>query len=329
MWTRLCALSVAGVQGDAMLAEKLVERLGSRVAAVATITPAGTTVASAGAPLDADFEIGSISKGVTGLLYADALERGEITPSTTLGDLLPLDSPAAAATLSAVSTHCSGLPSLPVPSVRKSLALWLRGANPYGETLDELLAQTRAVRLGPPRPSYSNLGFQLLGHALAAAAGTTFTALLDARIATPLGLTTCYAPATPSELRPGALTGRTRWGRTRQPWTGEALAPAGGIRTTITDLARLTESLLNGTAPGTAALTPVADFTGKVVRIGAAWITLDRRGRTITWHNGGTGGFRTWLGMDRDAGTAVVLLSATAVSVDQHGFTLLSEITGR
>ncbi|MFI9818040.1 serine hydrolase domain-containing protein [Saccharothrix variisporea] len=318
------------MHGDAKLAEKLVQRLGPRhpVAAVATVTPSGTTVATVGAPLDADFEIGSISKGVTGLLYADALERGEVTPSTTLGDLLDLaGSPAAGVTLSSLSTHRSGLPRLPAPSVRKTLALWLHGANPYGETVDELLAQTRAVRLGPPRPHYSNLGFQLLGHALAAAAGTTFTALLDTRIATPLGLTTFYAPATASDLHPGALTGRTKRGRRRAPWTGEALAPAGGIRTTITDLAHLTETLLTGEAPGTDALTPVADFTGKVVRIGAAWITLDRLGRTITWHNGGTGGFSTWLGLDRAAGTAVAVLSATAVSVDHHGFTLLAELT--
>ncbi|AXB42155.1 hypothetical protein [Amycolatopsis albispora] len=40
-----------------------------------------------GAGLDADFEIGSVSKGITGLLYADSLERGEVTPSTTLGEL--------------------------------------------------------------------------------------------------------------------------------------------------------------------------------------------------------------------------------------------------
>ncbi|MEJ2855723.1 MULTISPECIES: serine hydrolase domain-containing protein [unclassified Saccharothrix] len=317
------------MHGDAKLAEKLVQRLGSRhpVAAVATVSSEGTTVASVGTPLDADFEIGSISKGVTGLLYADALERGEITTSTTLGDLLPLaGSPAADVTLSSLSTHRSGLPSLPGPFLRKSLALWLHGTNPYGETLDELLTQTRTVRPGPPRPKYSNLGFQLLGHALAAAAGTTFTTLLDTRIATPLGLTTWYAPATASDLRPGALTGRTRWGRPRRPWTGEALAPAGGIRTTITDLARLAHALLDGTAPGVDALNPVADFTGKVVRIGAAWITLDRLGRTITWHNGGTGGFRTWLGMDRAAGAAVVLLSATAASVDQPGFALLADL---
>nr|BFE50686.1 hypothetical protein GCM10017745_41130 [Saccharothrix mutabilis subsp. capreolus] len=89
-------------------------------------------------------------------------------------------------------------------------------------------------------------------------------------------------------------------------------------------MARLTAALLDGSAPGAAALDPVADFTGRVVRIGAAWITLERHGRAITWHNGGTGGFRTWLGLDRAAGTGVVLLSATAVPVDRHGFALLA-----
>ncbi|XVS66409.1 serine hydrolase domain-containing protein [Actinosynnema sp. CA-299493] len=316
----------------ATLAEKLVARLGSRhpVAAVAAVSPAGTSVASVGAPADADFEIGSISKGITGLLYADARERGEIGPSTTLGDLLPLGGTAVAGvTLSSITTHRSGLPSLPTGAspLRRLLALWLHGANPYGDTLDQLLAQARGVRPGPPRPRYSNLGFQLLGHALGSAAGTTFQGLLQSRVAAPLGLDVLYAPATPADLRPAALTGTTRWGRERQPWTGEALGPAGGIRARIGDMARLTAALLDGSAPGTAALDPVENFTGRVARIGAAWITIERDDRAITWHNGSTGGFRTWLGLDRAAGTAVVLLSATALSVDQHGFTLLEQLT--
>lgn len=299
------------------------------MAAVATVSPAGTSVASVGASADADFEIGSISKGITGLLYADARERGEIGPSTTLGDVLPLDgTPVAGVTLSSITTHRSGLPRLPASPLRKSMALLLHGTNPYGETLDQLLTQSRGVRLGPARPRYSNLGFELLGHALASAAGTTFQGLLRDRVATPLGLDVCYAPATPADLRPAALTGTTRWGRKRQPWTGEALGPAGGIRARIGDMARLTAALLDGSAPGTAALDPVEIFTGRVVRIGAAWITIERKDRAITWHNGGTGGFRTWLGLDRTAGTAVVLLSATAISVDQHGFTLLEQLTG-
>ncbi|MFJ6673287.1 serine hydrolase domain-containing protein [Actinosynnema sp. NPDC091369] len=316
----------------ATLAEELVARLGPRhpVAAVATVSPAGTSVASVGASADADFEIGSISKGVTGLLYADARERGEIGPSTTLGDLLPLDgAPVAGVTLSSITTHRSGLPSLPAAAsaLRKSLALWLHGANPYGETLDQLLTQARGVRPGPPRPRYSNLGFQLLGHALANAAGTTFQDLLRDRVAAPLGLDVFYAPATPADLRPAALTGTTRWGRERHPWTGEAVGPAGGIRARIGDMARLAAALVDGSAPGTSALDPVENFTGRVVRIGAAWITLERNGRAITWHNGGTGGFRSWIGLDRAAGTAVVLLSATAIPVDRHGFALLDKLT--
>jgi CubicO group peptidase (beta-lactamase class C family) len=81
------------------------------------------------ARLDADFEIGSISKGVTGLLYAVTLERGEIGPSTTLGELLPLgDVPAAGVTLASVSTHHSGLPRLPASAALRVSSARARAA---------------------------------------------------------------------------------------------------------------------------------------------------------------------------------------------------------
>jgi CubicO group peptidase (beta-lactamase class C family) len=94
-------------------------------------------------------------------------------------------------------------------------------------------------------------------------------------------------------------------------------------------MARLVQALLNGSAPGMAALDPVANFAGPAARIGAAWMTLRVKGRDITWHNGATGGFRAWAGLDREAGTGVVLLSATAVMVDRQGFRLLRELTQR
>ncbi|GGS53910.1 hypothetical protein GCM10010171_56270 [Actinokineospora fastidiosa] len=318
--------------GDERLAARLGELLGPRhpVAAVAVVSPQGTALACRGANLDADFEIGSIAKGVTGLLYAEALARGEVGAHTSLGELLPLgDAPAARVTLESLSTHRSGLPSLPRSARpwRRTIALWRHGTNPYGEDLGQLLVQARGVPLGRPRPRYSNLGFELLGHALARAAGTTYAQLLHRRIAAPLELDHFYTPATADQLRPGALTGRSRRGEPRQPWTGEALGPAGGIRASITTMARLTAALLDGTAPGVAALDPVASF-GTGAHIGAAWITIQRKDRSITWHNGGTGGFRSWLGLDRGAGTGVVILSATAAAVDRHGFTLLAEHDG-
>ena len=293
-------------------------------------------MASRGASLAADFEIGSVSKGITGLLYADALRRGELGPGTTLGDGLPLgDCPAAGVTLVSLSRHSSGLPRLPRQpgTLRRSLDLVLHGTNPYGETLAELLDQARAAHLpagrSAPRPRYSNFGFELLGHAVAAGAGLSFQDLLRERLAVPLGLSSVYAPATAAEVRPTAVTGRSRSGRVMQPWTGEAVAPAGGVRASIGDMARLVQALLNGSAPGLGALDPVANFAGPAARIGAGWMTLEVKGRAVTWHNGGTGGFRSWVGLDRKAGTGVVLLTATAAPVDRHGFRFLAVVAGR
>ncbi|MFF2774050.1 serine hydrolase domain-containing protein [Streptomyces sp. NPDC058052] len=315
-------------QGDGRLAERLRALTGGGFpVAGAVVGPGGTVTASVGAGLGADYEIGSVSKGVTGLLYADALERGEVTAGTPLGALLPLaDAPAGGVTLGALATHRSGLPRVPGSARpwRRTIALWRHGTNPYGEDLAALIDQTRAVRLGPPRPRYSNLGFELLGHALATAAGTSYAELVAERIGGPLGLDRFYLPADPSGLRPGALAGTTRRGRPREPWTGEALGPAGGIRADIGSMARFTAALLDGTAPGTAALEPVASFSGGT-RIGAAWITVRLRDLSVTMHNGGTGGFRSWLGLDRGSGTGVVVLAAASVPVDRPGFALLTE----
>ena len=320
---------------DQALAETLRTRLGPRPSrfAAAAVTRGNLALAVDGVPPEADFEIGSISKGITGLLYADACARGEIRPETTLGELLPLgDCAVAGLKLQDISRHAAGLPRLApgLPGAASRLKLTasyvLHGINPYGENLAELLQQARAVRLQPPRPRYSNLGFELLGHAIAAGAGMGYRELVATRLCGPLALDSVNLPATPGELRPEALIGCGRFGRAKEPWTGEALAPAGGIRASIRDMARLTQALLDGSAPGLSALDPVADFVGPAARIGAAWITLEVKGRRITWHNGATGGFRSWIGLDREAGAGVVLLSASSQPVDRHGFALMREL---
>lgn len=318
------------VDGDARLGLRLADELGSRhpVAAAAVVTPSAVRTAANGADLSSDFELASVSKALTGLLYADAVGRGEVRPGTTLGELLPLGgAPVARARLDALSTHRAGLPRLPPAAQpwRRTLRLWRHGTNPYTETLDELFEQARGVRVRrePARPRYSNLGFELLGHGLAAAASTTYAALLERRLAGPLELTGLYAPSDATRLRPSALAGRSRRGAPREPWANAALGPAGGVRASITDLAGLIEALLDGTAPGVAALEPVAAFAGGT-RIGAGWVTTTLRGREVTWHNGGSGGFRSWIGLDRAADTGVAVLSATAASVDGVGFRLLA-----
>lgn len=312
-------------EGDSSLAataDRLLGRAHPR-AAVALVTPQGSATAWRGVPEESDFEIGSISKAITGMLYRESIELGRVAPTTVLAELLPLDGHGALerVTLEALATHRSGLPRLPpgMHPMRRSWRLWTRGENPYGDTLAELLAQCRGLKVGAPRGRYSNLGFQLLGHAVASAAGSTYVELLRSRLGPGF-----HAPRTAAELLPSSLIGVSRGGRPREAWTGEAIAPAGGIRAGIGTMRALLERILDGSAPGLSALDPDTGYAPGV-RIGAGWITIGRDGRSLTWHNGGTGGFRSWIGVDRAARTGAVVLTACERSVDRAGFRLLGE----
>ena len=78
-----------------------------------------------------------------------------------------------------------------------------------------------------------------------------------------------------------------------------------------------------GAAPGIAALTPVRDFAGEAGRIGAGWLTSAVKDRHITWHNGGTGGFRSYVGLDLENQRGVAVVRASPRSADRVGLDLL------
>ncbi|WP_411557790.1 serine hydrolase domain-containing protein [Plantibacter sp. MPB07] len=317
--------------GDAELAATVRELVGpDRKALLAVVvTPDGTRTATIGAQPDTRFEIGSVSKAFTGLLLADAIERGEVTPDTRLGELLELgDAPAADVTLEQLATHTSGLPRLPIDLSTILSSTWfaLTTANPYGEDLDQLLEQARSASLDTPKGTYSNLGFELLGAALGSAAGTSYADLLEERITGPMGLDSTSPVSDAAELGDRDLLGETAGGRTAAAWTGTAIGPAGGIRSDTEDLARFAERLADGSAPGIEALDPQAAFGDR--EIGWAWIT-DRKaidGEDLVWHNGATGGFASFVGVVPATGTTVVLVSATQESVDAAGVALLEQI---
>ncbi|SFB00128.1 CubicO group peptidase, beta-lactamase class C family [Nocardioides alpinus] len=293
---------------------------------VALVTPVSTEVDAAGTDVHGDVELGSVSKGVTGLLWHDAVARGEVAPDAALGEHLAVPARLGAIRLSALATHTSGLPRLAGGDVvRRSWELWREGRNPYREDLAGLLAQLEPVKPKPkPKPAYSNLGFQLLGHAVASATRTSYAHLVATRIAQPLGLTDTYVPVAVDQLRPGSVASRNRRGREVEPWANEAIAPAGGVRSSAADLAVLLRAMLDRTVAGVDALDPVAPMGGSQ-RIGAGWLTGPMLRRTVTWHNGGTGGFRSFVGIDRDRGVGVALVSASTRSVDGAAARLLAE----
>lgn len=330
---RKCSSSpLQTVYGDDALAAQVLELLPTRgvhALGIASVTRSGSRIATVGAPLAATFEIGSINKGITGMLYLDAIEREEVLPTTTLGELFELQGfGAAGITLEELSQHRSGLPAQPMgmTDIARIIIRTIQARNPFdGRTLVHLVEDLRRVPIGAKEPAYSNLGFAALGHALAAAAGMDYAELLRERIARPLELGRFYIPAEgQAALDEQAVQGKDKNGRPQQAWTDLQYAPAGGIRTDVKSMAKVARALLTGLAPGAAALNPVAAFsTDGADRVGAGWMTSRIEGQTITWHNGRTGGFSSWIGFDREQDHALFLVGATTLALDEIGETLL------
>lgn len=293
---------------------------------VAVIDGDGVRRAHFGAHDGTVYEIGSVTKTMTASLLQIAVERGEVTLDTRLGDLLDLgDSPSGEVTLEQLATHRSGLPRLsPNPArIASRLLAVMTAGDPYGSTVDELVSDARAAAPGDPAFAYSNFGFALLGQALAAAAGTTWPELVRERLHEPLAMSGTSAADTPEGLPADAPTGYTDGGRPSAAWTLGADAPAGNVRSTLDDMVVYLSAQLDGSAPGSGATEPRVGTGGNDgERIGLAWFTT---ADGVTWHNGATGGFSSFAAFDRERGRGVVVLSSTANpdAVDALGMSLI------
>lgn len=318
--------------GDAGLAERarpLLEEAPRATAAVVEVDDGLIRAAYFGSDETTRYEIGSVSKSLTGLLLADAVERGEVTEDTELGSLLDLgEAPAASVTLAELSGHQSGLPSNP-PGALDRIAQAVnhtRNRQPYtAQDVDALVGMVADAELsGRGEHAYSNLGAAALGQALAVAAGTDYPTLVRERILDPLDMNDSLVPATPEDVPPQAATGHANNGRPFAPVADAVWAPSGGVYSTGADMGLLALALLTGEVPGAAAMEPRwEDEAGDGVGLG--WYVTDHDGTEVTWHNGITGGFYTILALDREGERAVVILSDTPAGTYSAAVDLLLE----
>lgn len=328
--------------GDEAVAEQLVALLpdtrGQRGVAVAVVDDAGVRTAGlgrTGGPEDQPvtpataFEIGSVTKPLTGMLLAERVAAGEVALDDAVGDVVEGSRRLAStgsATLEELATHRSGLPRVPMEPafLARSVLASLTGGNPYPYDAEDVLEFAGAAEApGGAEPAYSNLGAATLGQALALQAGEDYGALLESTVTDPLGMSDTVVAEDPSDVPADRAYGVGGNGLPKSPWVSEGFAPAGGVWSTADDLAVLLQALLDGSAPGGEVATePRADFTGDD-RIGLFWIVSEVDGRTVTWHNGGTGGFRAWVGVDREARRGVAVLSSGTEGLDDVARELL------
>ncbi len=268
------------------------------------------------------FELGSITKTFTGSLFADAIERGEVSAQDALERHIPelAGTAAGRVTLASLAQHTSGLPPLGATAAGAALPTLIFNDNPYAETDVGALVQDAAEASVTPEQGlvYSNFGVSLLGEALVrASASGDYPSLVRERITEPLGMANTVFAANESDVPDGALSGHHPNGLPAPRWVGSGYLPAGSSTfTTIADLAKWAQAQINGTAPGRAALNPTTEWE-EGLSIGWGWLTSEVPGEpTVTWHNGQTAGFSSILRIDLQAGTALVMLGNSTTDVE-------------
>ena len=296
-------------------------------------------------PLDADsvFEIGSITKVFTAILLADMADRGEVALDDPIAKYLPKtmrvpERSGRKITLLDLSTQTSGLPRLP-DNLKPA-----DPRNPYAdytvERMYEFLSRHELRRDPGEQFEYSNLGVGLLGHVLALRAGKPYERLVKDRILDPLDMDHTAITLTPW-MTTHLARGHNTAGAVVLNWDVGVLAGAGALRSTMNDMLRFARANLQAPHDAKSAswgprwsrgrLQQVMQRThavrapaGRDMSIGMNWL-LRRVSpqQEVVWHNGGTGGYRTWLGFDKQKGLAAVILTNSAHGADELGFELL------
>lgn len=279
------------------------------------------------------YEIGSITKTFTTTLLAQMVSAGELKLNDPIKKFLPKNVSipiyeGREITLEDLATHSSGLPRIP------SNMNPADPANPYAdysvEQLYAFLNNHTLAREPGTKADYSNLGMGLLGHVLTEAAGKSFEELLTERVLKPLALSNTHFPnsknaslrqalAPPYKQENGVLVPSNNWDIT-------TLAGAGALLSTAEDMLRYLKAQL---ALTDSALQDAIELSHKPrqpfgpEQIGLGWIIRGEGEQEIYWHNGGTGGYRAFVGFSKVKKRGVVVLTNSVMGADDVGFHLL------
>lgn len=276
------------------------------------------------------FEIGSITKTFTTTAIAQQAQEGKIKLTDPVQTWLPKDVKVPvrgdkSITFEDLASARSGLPRLP-ENLKPA-----DETNPYLDyTEDKLYTFLNGYTL--PRDigsqyEYSNLGMGLLGVLVGRIDGRTYRESIEQRILKPLKMKNTFLN-TPGRKDKNSAQGYSD-GKPVPAWTwsdASCMQGAGGLLSNAEDMMSYLLSNMNppDNSLGRAmhdAHQPRLDIGRNNMKIGLGWHIRNK----IIWHNGGTGGFRTFAGYEPEKKMAVVILTNSAVGADDLGFHLMDE----
>ena len=278
------------------------------------------------------FEIGSVTKVFTALALAEMATQGEVSLDDPVAKYLPAgvtmpERGGRKITLRDLATHMSGLPRLPDNFAPKDVG------DPYADyTVDQLygfLSGYTLTRDIGSKFEYSNLGYGLLGHVLAQHTGADYASLIRDRIATPLGLQNTVVSLSPVQ-QARQTPGHDQALDKAPNWHMPTLPGLGALNSSANDMLTVLKAAMDGQS---SPLTPAFRLAlserqaiGGGEDTGLGWFIAKAGQDEMIWHNGGTGGYRSFIGFLAKAKVGVVVLSntSTELGIDDIGRHLLN-----
>jgi len=266
------------------------------------------------------FEIGSVTKAFTGIMLAKKVLEHKVALDDPVRKLLPAyfripGFGSKEITLLDLSTHYSGLPRIPTNMNLEHIV------NPYknytGYKMREFLAGYQLPREPGTVWEYSNLGVGLLGYALGVKSNTTYKRMVLSEICAPLNLKDTRFSLNEERLSRFAQGYNADLEKTAH-WDFDVIAPAGGLRSTASDMLKFASTHLkdNGTLSQamTMATGPYRKSGIPDNDMGLGWIIMHKGGFDILWHNGGTGGFSSFIAINKAKKVSLIVLSNTSAA---------------
>jgi D-alanyl-D-alanine-carboxypeptidase/D-alanyl-D-alanine-endopeptidase len=284
---------------------------------------------------DSIFEIGSMTKTFTGLILAQMVVQKKVSLDDPVRTLLPAGTVAKPdgpeITLVDLATQHSGLPRMPDNFHPAN------NSNPYADyhasQMYEFIAKHGVARPQDTAFLYSNLGFGLLGQALALRAGVPYAELVKTEVTAPLHMDDTAVAIPPSQQK-RLIQGHDAAGHAQGRWDLDAFAGAGALVSTAADMLKYLEANLHPekAGVGAAAGSPSASLPAALAldhqpraivagpaKIALAWVYNEQT--KIYFHDGGTGGYTSFAAFMPDDDRAIVVLYNRADTTSGHPFT--------
>ena len=294
---------------------------------------------------DTIYEIGSMTKTFTAILTVKLQEEGLLSLNDPITKFIPefagSDFDKNRITLHHLITHTSGLLEIPLKEYPKAIIKRLFRLNNgkffpplYSYDTSKFLDKVYSIKLKDNPGTafrYSNTGVGLLGKILERITNSSYEELVKDRICKELDMKSTGI-SIPEEQKKRLATGYLYTGQEAEPIHIPAIASAGSICSTASDIIKflkanlgLTDSSLSSVleycqntriAPKIDTLMKLLlrrSYHPKSFDVGLGWAMFGFDDMEIMGHNGGTEGFSTLMNMNLDKKIGVVVLTNHAL----------------